>query len=429
MQIIENLKVKEKIVIEKLDNGLTIIVAPKKNIMKKYIIWGVNYGSNDSEFKVDGNDEEVIVPNGVAHFLEHKLFEQKNGTNSLDTLTAIGVNANAYTTNDHTSYLFECTENFYEALDEFMDYVQNPYFTDENVEKEKGIIGQEIMMYDDSPDWRVYLNAIDAMYFNHPVKLDIAGTIETISHIDKEALYNCYNTFYNPANMVMVISGDFEPKEIIEEVKKRIIKKEKIGTIERKKIEEPEQVVKKEVKQKLEVSKPIYVIGIKDKRKDCNLEKNDEIVRKHIAIDILLNLILGSSSKLFKNLYQENILTGVPGMDYEFSKGYAHITISGQSIDPKKVFEMFKCEVEEVKKNGINEEDFNRIKKMIYGTFIKEYDDVANISRMFLADYFKGINSFNYLEEIQTVDIKYAKMILDEVFNLDKMVISIVDNN
>ena len=176
MQVIENLKVKEKLYIEKLENGLTVMVIPKPGIQKKYMIWGTNYGSNDSEFIVPGEEEKTKVPNGVAHFLEHKLFEQENGTNSLDVLTALGVNANAYTTNDHTAYLFESTDNFYPAMDELMDYVQHPYFTDENVEKEKGIIGQEIMMYDDYPDWRVYLNAMQAMYHNNPIKIDITVT-------------------------------------------------------------------------------------------------------------------------------------------------------------------------------------------------------------------------------------------------------------
>ena len=183
MQVIENLKVKEKLYIEKLENGLTIMIIPKKDIQKKYVIWGTKYGSNESTFIVPGESEPIEVPKGVAHFLEHKMFEQENGNNSLDVLTSLGVNANAYTTNDHTAYLFEGIDNFYEALDELMDYVQHPYFTDENVEKEKGIIGQEIMMYDDYPEWRVYLNALEAMYHNHPIKLDITGTIETISHI------------------------------------------------------------------------------------------------------------------------------------------------------------------------------------------------------------------------------------------------------
>ena len=144
MKIIESDKVKEKLYIEKLDNGLTVMILPRKNVRKKYIICGPNFGSIDNEFIIAGNKEATKIPDGVAHFLEHKMFEQRSGINSLDRLTQIGVNANAYTTNDHTAYLYEATDNFFDALDEYMDYIQNPYYTDENVEKEKGIIAQEI---------------------------------------------------------------------------------------------------------------------------------------------------------------------------------------------------------------------------------------------------------------------------------------------
>ena len=226
MKEIKNNNVKESVFIEKLENGLTVMVIPRKNVRKKYIIFGTNFGSNDNKFILPGESEEKSVPDGIAHFLEHKMFEQKSGINSLDTLTAMGVSANAYTTNDHTAYLYEATENFYEALDEFMDYVQNPYYTDENVEKEKGIIAQEINMYEDYPEWQTYLNAIKCMYKNFPVRIDIAGSVESIGKITKEMLYLCYDNFYTPSNMGIAICGDFEPEKILEEIKKRIIKTE-----------------------------------------------------------------------------------------------------------------------------------------------------------------------------------------------------------
>ena len=421
MKIIENSKVKEKLYIDKLENGLTVMIIPKKGIQKKYVIWGTNYGSNDSKFVVPGETEETEVPKGVAHFLEHKMFEQESGVNSLDTLTALGVDANAYTTNDHTAYLFECTENFYPALDELMDYVQHPYFTDENVEKEKGIIGQEIMMYDDYPEWRVYLNALEAMYYEHPVKLDITGTIETISHIDKEILYKCYNTFYNPSNMAMVFCGDFEPEMLIEEVKKRLVNKKANGEIKRIYPEEPAEIVKEKVEQNMDVSQPLFTIGIKDKVVDIK-----EIVRKHIAIEILLNMIIGKSSDLYKKLYDEGILFSVPSLDYEFSRGYAHILITGQSPNPEKMYEMFKNTVKEMKQQPLDSDAFNRIKKRIYGDYVKEYNDTADIARMFLADYFKEINSFDYLEEITTINEEFAEQILKEIFDDKKMIISVI---
>ena len=205
MNKIDNNQIKESAYIEKLENGLKVIIIPKKNTNKKYIIWGTHFGSIDNRFIMPETNEEVFIPDGVAHFLEHKMFEQPDGTNSLDTLMALGMEANAYTTNDHTAYLFECSQDFYKGLDELMDYVQNPYFTDENVEKEKGIIGQEINMYDDDPGFQVYLNAMKCMYKNNPVNLDIAGTVESISKITPDVLYKCYNTFYNLGNMTMVV--------------------------------------------------------------------------------------------------------------------------------------------------------------------------------------------------------------------------------
>ncbi len=426
MQVIENLKVKEKIFFEKLENGMPVIIIPKKGMRKKYMIWGTYYGSNDNIFVVPGEKEETKVPEGVAHFLEHKMFEQENGTNSLDVLTALGVEANAYTTNDHTAYLFEGTTNFYEAMDELMNYVQNPYFTDENVEKEKGIIGQEIMMYDDYPDWRVYLNAMKAMYHNHSVKIDIVGTIDSISKIDKDILYKCYYTFYNPENMVMVICGDFEPETLLEEVKKRLKTTKPIGEIKRIYPEEPESIVKEKIEEKLEVSQPMYTIGIKDKPLE-NMESN-EIVQKEISMQILLELLVGKSSNVYETLYNEGIISGGIGFSYEVSKSYAHILISGQSNKPEEVFSRIKNQIQNFKKNGINQKDFQRIKKKIYGEYIEEYNDVGNIARMFLTNYFKGVNSFEYLEQIDKICVENLMQLLEDVFNENKMVISIVRN-
>ena len=426
MQIIENSKVKEKLYIEKLENGLTIMIMPKKGIQKKYVIWATNYGSIDNKFIVPGETDVTEVPEGVAHYLEHKMFEQESGKNSLDTLTQLGVDANAYTTTNHTAYLFECTDNFYPALDELMDYVQHPYFTDENVEKEKGIISQEIMMYDDYPEWVVYMNAIRSMYEKNPITIDIAGTVDSIKAIDKEILYKCYNTFYNLSNMVMCVVGDFVPEELVEEIKKRIVKNEKsLGEIKRIREEEPAKIVRKEISAEMEVSMPLFVIGIKD----TNLsEKEDKesVVKKHIAIEILLNMLIGKSSKTYKSLYEQGIIMSEPYLEYEFEKTYAHVAITGQSKEPKKVLEAFCNQINKYKEEGLDEEHFNRIKNMIYGGYIKEYNDVAAIARMFISDYFKGINSFDYLENFSQVTKEYTENILKEVFKEENMVISIV---
>ena len=422
MQIIENIKLKEKLYVEKLENGLTVMILPRKTTQKKYAMWGVNFGSIDNHFINPDNNKEIKIPDGVAHFLEHKMFEQENGINSLDALSSLGVDANAYTTNDYTTYLFECTDNFYEALDELMDYVQHPYYTDENVEKEKGIIGQEINMYDDYPTWKVYMNAMECLYHNNPVKLDIAGTIESITPITKETLYDCYNTFYTPSNMLMVITGDFEPEKLIQEIKNRIVKNENKGEIKRIYPEEPEEINKEKIEAVMDVNNPLFVIAIKDK----TLENETEQVKKHIAIEILLNIIVGKSSKLYKELYETGIVMAPLDLDYEFSKQYAHIAISGQSNEPERVMKELKKEIEKFKKEGLEEEQFKRIKKKIYGDYVTEYNDISGVARMLMADYFKGINSFEYIENHKQVTKEYAEKILREIFDENKMVISIV---
>lgn len=422
MQIIENLKIKEKLYVEKLDNGLTVMILPRNNIQKKYVMWGVNFGSIDNHFINPDTGEEVKIPDGVAHFLEHKMFEQRTGINSLDKLSSLGVDANAYTTNDYTTYLFECNDNFYEALDELMDYVQNPYYTDENVEKEKGIIAQEIKMYEDHPAWQLYLNTIKCLYKNNPVRIDIAGDVPSITGINKEMLYSCYNTFYTPANMLMVLCGDFNPEELIEEVKKRIIKHENKGEIKRIYPEEPPEIFEKQKTVEMDVNNPLFAIGFKD----GVLENKAEQVKKHIAIEILLYMLLGKSSALYKKLYEEGLILSQPDLDYEFSKEYAHVVISGQSNKPGKVVEYVKQELERLKNNHLDEKQFKRIKKKILGDYITEYNDISSIARMLMGDYFKGINSFDYIENHQQVSKEYAEKILQQVFDENKMVVSIV---
>ena len=422
MQITENLKIKEKLYIEKLENGLTVMIIPKANTKKKYIMWGVNFGSIDNHFINSKTKEEIIIPDGVAHFLEDKMFEQKTGVNSLDALSAIGVDANAYTTNDYTTYLYECNDHFYEALDEFMDYVQNPYYTDENVEKEKGIIAQEIKMYDDHPFWQVYINAMKCLYKENPVRIDIAGDVDSIQEITKDTLYSCYNTFYTPSNMLMVVSGDFVPEELLKEIKKRIIKEDNNLEIQRIYPQEPEEINEKQKTVEMDVNNPLFVIAYKDKV----LESKKEMVKRHIAIEVLLYMLIGRSSKLYQKLYDNRLVTAQPDLDYEFSKEYAHVTISGQSNNPEELLKEFKEEVENLKKNGIEKEVFDRVKKKIYGNYVMEFNDVADISRMFMSDYFKGINSFDYIENYSTVTKEYSEEILNEVFNEEKQVLSIV---
>ena len=419
MQIIENDKIKEKLYIEKLSNGLTIMVLPKKT-RKKYIVWSANFGSIDNKFYAPGEKILTVVPDGIAHYLEHKLFEQENGKNSLDVLCSLGVDANAYTTNDHTAYLYECTENFDEALEEFMNYVQNPYFTDENVEKERGIIEQEIMMYDDYPDWALYMNAMKSMYKDNEINIDVAGTKETIAKINKEKLYKIYNSFYTPENMLMVLSGDFVPEKIIEKLKTMITMKSNSDETKRVYNKEQEEITQKYVEKEMNISIPTVLIAYKD-----NDLKSDKI-KKDIAIDILGTIIFGKSSKLFEKLYEEGKIFSEPSVNYEFSKTFAHILIQLQTNYVEEVLDETKKYLDNLKRNGITAEDFERAKRRVYGDLVKDYNDVADIATGFVNDYFKGINSFDYFEEFNIINKDYVEKILKELFVESRKVISVV---
>ena len=418
MQIIENNKIKEKMYIEKLENGLTIIIIPKLGVKKKYIIWGIHFGSVDNKFLING--QEHSIPDGIAHYLEHKMFEQRNGTNSLDVLSSLGVNANAYTTNDYTAYLYECTDNFYDALDEFMDYVQNPYYTDENVNKERGIIEQEIRMYEDYPEWDLYMNAMKLMYKNSPVNIDIAGTKESIAEIDKEKLYLIYNNFYRPEDMAIVFAGDIDKDEILEQIKERITLEKNENIVERIEVEEPENIVEKQKIVKKDISMPIFIVAYKDK-----INEKTNMVKREIGLRILCNIIFGKSSDLYKKLYENETIFSELGFDYEYARNYAHLYIQGQSLFPEKVIEELKEEIDYYLQKGINDKDFQRIKKKTYGEFVKDYNDVSTIGNMALSCYFKGVNLFEYFEEFNSIDKKYIEELLREVFVEDKKVISI----
>lgn len=417
MKVIENKKIDEKVYIEKLENEMTIEVIPKHNTQKKYIIWGTKFGSNDNHFIEPNTGKEIKVPDGVAHYLEHKMFEQESGVDSLYTLMALGLDANAYTTNDHTAYLFGGIDNFYAGLDELMDYVQHPYFTDENVNKERGIIGQEIQMYDNEPEWKLYLNAMRCLYKNNPITLDVAGSKESISHITKEILYSCYNTFYHPSNTIMVISGDFEPEEIIEEVKKRLLKKEKMDKIERIYPPYENDINQKKIVETMNINMPLYMIGYRDFMQD------ESVVKKDVTLKLIFDSLLGKCSNKYQELYEKGLIMEEMDDDYEFSDIYAHEIISGESKNVDEVYE----EVTNTLENGIITEDvLARSKRRLYGEIVSRFDDVEQIGRVFLQNEIKGINPFEYIDILDEIDLAYANKIQKEMLKKDKAILSTV---
>jgi predicted Zn-dependent peptidase len=273
-------------------SGLKIFVIPKKGYSKKYATFATNYGSINSQFIAPGDTEVTKVPEGVAHFLEHKLFEQKDGS-VMDKFSELGSNPNAYTGFNQTVYLFSCTDKFTENFELLLDFVQNPYITEESVEKEKGIITQEIKMYQDDAGWRSFFNLLGAFYKNNPVKLDIAGTVDSISKIDKNILYKCYNTFYHPSNMIILVVGDVQPNEVFKQVEKNINIKTPASNIKRIFPERDEKINKNLVEQKLQVSTPLFQMGFMD---NVTGIEGIEFLKREVAIKILLEMIMGKSS-------------------------------------------------------------------------------------------------------------------------------------
>ena len=418
METIENNLIKEIVYKKTLASGINIFFIPKTNTNKKYIICGVKFGSNDRKFETN-KGELIEVPDGVAHYLEHKMFEQSSGINSLDALSSLGVDANAYTTNDHTAYLFECTNNFEEALKELLNYVQNPYFTDENVEKERGIISQEIQMYDDEPEWKLYLNTMKAMYSNNPVRIDVAGTVQSINKINKNVLYECYNSFYVPENMTIVVCGNFEKNHIFDLIEKEIINKEK-SNVKRISIEEPNNINQKEIIENKNVSIPLFSFGFK-------LDYKKITPRKILEAEILLEMLIGSSSNLFEKMYQTGVLFEETSSNIEYSQNnYAHILIQGKSNNVNQLEKEVLSEIEKMKSNGLNEKDFNRTKRKLYGSYVKEFDDVEDVSNLFLTNQIKGINAFDYINEFNNLSLGETQKTFNEFFNTEKMVKAII---
>ncbi|HBG4850390.1 TPA: insulinase family protein [Clostridioides difficile] len=426
MEKIVNDILKEEVYYEKLQNGLDVYFMPKRGFMKKYAILATNYGSNDLEFVPIGEDKKIRVNEGIAHFLEHKMFEQPDGGDAFDKFSKLGVNANAFTNFTMTAYLFSATENFYESLEHLIDYVQTPYFTDENVEKEKGIIAQEIKMYNDDPDWNVYFNCLKAMYVNYPARIDIAGTVDSIYKITKEELYKCYNTFYNPGNMALFVVGDLDVEKVIDVTKKsNNYKVDKLSkSIERFYPEEPESVKEKEVIEKFPISMPMFNIGFKDSNVGL---KGKELLRKEIVTDILVGMLFKKGSKLYEDLYMQGLINENFGAGFSSQVDYAFSIIAGDSKEPKKVKEIILDYIEKSKKEGLSKEEFERTKKKKIGSFIKCFDSINFIGNSFISYVFKDINLLDYLDVIKDITFKEVEERLKEHFKEEYCVISIVE--
>ncbi len=406
------------------ESGLPVYVLKKENYSKYYSILSTRYGSVDSAFQFPGDREYTIVPDGIAHFLEHKLFEQEDGTNAFDKYAALGASANAFTSFNNTAYLFSCTSHFNENFDHLLNFVSHPYFTRENVEKEQGIIAQEIRMYDDDANWRVFFNLIDCLYINHPVKKDIAGTVESISKITKDILFDTYHTFYHPENMVLYIAGDVNLEEISDIIDRNIVKREVPFNAEVKPIEEPGGINRKEKVQKLSVSTPIFNCGYKDK--NVNLRGKD-LLKRNLMTSILLKMFASESSELYEKLYSQGLINDSFGTDMTCFYDYSFVQFEGESKEPRRVAAMILEQAAKLKEYGLNQDDFERTKKLMYGKYVKSFNSIEAIGNSFCSDYFLGIEPFAFFEVYEDIHFSEVQNRFHELFDENMFAVSIIE--
>ncbi len=411
----------ETLYYKKHPSGLSVYIMPRKDYSSNYAIFGTRYGSVDSKFIVPGENEVTEVPDGIAHYLEHKMFDQPDGTNIFDKFASFGGNANAFTSFNMTGYLFSCTECFEENLKTLMDYVQTPYFTKESVQKEQGIIGQEIKMYDDNAPWRVFFNLLGALYNSHPVKLDIAGTVESISHIDEKLLYRCYNTFYNLSNMAIFVTGDIAPESTYAVIESCIKKNEPFEEeIKRIYPVEPDNVAKQYIEQKISVAKPLFMIGWKDTDVGYGGEK---LLKKEIEMDILTEMLFGKSTKLYNRLYNEGLINNTFSAEFNPQIAYGFTAIEGESAEPQKVYDEI---INELEKTELSKEDFDRIKKVVWGDYIRSSNDIESYAHTFITELFTECDYFDYPKVFESVTFEDVKARFKQHFKKEFSALSVI---
>lgn len=415
----ENSLVGEKVKVYKHKSGLEVYVCEKPEFSSSYAIFGTRYGSIDTKFSV--NDNEVIeVPEGIAHYLEHKLFESEE-LDAFARFAKTGASANAFTSFDRTCYLFSCSTNFEENFKILLDFVQHPYFTEETVRKEQGIIGQEIQMYDDSAPWQVLMNLLGALYKKHPIRIDIAGTVESIAKINAKLLYDCYNTFYNLNNMFICVAGNVEAQNVFQLCDELLKTKEPVK-INRFMPDEDEKVEKQSVEVKLPVSKPLFAIGFKEK---C--EKPEKTLKEKVLTEIILKCVFGNDTPLYKELFDSKLINDAFGAEYFNGFGYACTIIEGESDTPEKVREIVNRYLQNYLENGIDKEDIDRAVKVYYSEGVCGFNSAESIVMSMVESAFSNTPVFEEFDIIKNISEADIKNRLKEMFKIENSSISIVN--
>lgn len=399
-------------------SGLKIFIYPQKGFTSTYALLGTKYGSINNKFAFSKDEEIINVPDGTAHFLEHKMFESKEG-DAFEFYAKTGASANAYTSFDKTCYLFSCTENFNESLKTLIKFVFTPYFTEETIQKEQGIIGQEIKMYEDSAEWTVFLNLLKGMYHNHPINIDIAGSVDTIATLTPKMLYDCYNAFYNPANMALCIAGKVDIEKTIELMDKILPDIPSHAPI---KIfpDEPYNVKTHLIEARFPIANPLFQLGFKE-------SVTCELTAKDLALaDILTEIISAKSSPMYRELLDKRLInTSSFETEYFYGDHYASFIFSGESSDPYKVTQIIKDEITKLQKSGISKEAFERAKKSSYAKNISILNSADNIANIMMSLYFSNMELFETIDSIVETTFEEINEYFNKKFDTENYTLSV----
>ncbi|HZJ77474.1 MAG TPA: pitrilysin family protein [Clostridia bacterium] len=415
---ISNEKLGEKYFKIKHPSGLTIFIMPKEDYSSTYAVFATKYGSIDNIIKrKDGSF--VDIPAGTAHFLEHKLFESED-LDAFARFAQTGANANAYTGFDRTAYLFSCSSNFKENLEILLDFVQSPYFTQETVEKEQGIIGQEIRMYKDSAMWEVMFNLLMALYRVHPVRIDIAGTEESIAQITADTLYDCYKSFYNLKNMALAVVGNVTVEDVLETADK-LLKSGNGEKAQRKFTLESPEPVKTYTEEKLAVNTEQFLLGFKE-----NITTPELTLKEKIGSQIALEATSGKASHLYKKLFDSELINTSFSHEHFNGFGYSAALFGGETKDPQKATQVIKAEIKNILTKGIPEIDFKRAKRKLYGRMIMQYNDIDDLANNLIETHFNNNGLFDEIEICKSVTLDYANQRLNELLNEQYSALSVI---
>ena len=410
----------DKCIHVKHSSGLDVYICEMKGFSSVEALFGTKYGSINTRFRTSGDADYTEVPEGIAHFLEHKLFENED-CDVFELYAKTGANANAFTSFDKTCYLFSCSKNYQDSLKILLDFVQKPYFTKESVNKEQGIIGQEIQMTNDNPEWRVFFNLLRCLYHNHPVIIDIAGTIESIAQIDADLLYKCYNTFYNLNNMVLAIAGNISTDEVLE-ICDQCLKPCEDKGLESVFPDEPSEIVQPEIRETQPVGTPIFNIGYK-----CAPCSGRERLKKSMAASVAAGIITDASSDMYQRLLNSGIINSTFGAEVFCGDGYFSVIFSGESAAPEKVRDALAEEMEKIIKGGLEEKDFQRIKKSTYGILIRELNNVESVANLMINAHMDGVKPYDAIEILSDLTSSDCTSFIRDELSADKLAMSVVE--